>query len=333
MLYLTTRSKHDAYTAHRTLCADLGPDGGMFLPYCMPVMARQEVLALADKSFSQCVADVLNSFLSCRLTGWDVEFCIGRYPVKTEDISHRIIVAQTWQNQAWDYAWAELALAEKICPEELPEGKPSAWLKIAIRIAFLTGIFADLIRQGIADPEHPVDVAVPGGDFSVPMSVWYGRQMGLPIANIICGCDGDGAVWDLLHLGAVKADMEMPAHFERLVCGALGFDEANRYSQICKDGGVYSLLPVDAEKLRRGMFAAVISSDRLEATILGAQRTSGYVLGPESALGYGALLDFRAKTGENRPALLLAERSPVLDALHVASCIGMTVAELKEKLK
>ena len=333
MLYLTTRSKYDAYTAHRTLCADQSPDGGQFVPYCMPVMDRVQILELSEKSFSQCVAEVLNRFFSCRLTGWDVEFCIGRYPVKTEDISHRMIVAQTWHNQAWDYAWAERALAEKICGGELPAGDPSAWLKIAIRIAFLTGIFADLIRQGIADPEHPVDVAVPAGDFAAPMSVWYARQMGLPIANIICGCQGDGTEWDLLHLGTVKLDEDMPVHFERLICGTLGFDEAKRYSDACRDAAVYSLLPVDGEKLRRGVFAAVISNDRLEATILGAHRTSGYVLGPKSALGYGALLDFRAKTGDNRPALLLAERSPVQDAEYVASCMGITAEELKETLK
>lgn len=330
MLYVTTRNKHDAYTAHRTLLADRAPDGGLYLPFRMVTLDRQQVLALADKSFGQCVAETLNCFFSCRLTGWDVEFCIGRYPVKTVDISHRIVVAQTWHNQTLDYVWAERSLAQKICGDVVCD-KPSAWLRIAIRVALLTGIFSELIRQKIADPEHPVDVAVPAGDFSVPMSVWYARKMGLPIANIICGCDDNSAAWDLLHLGTVKIDGNMPPHLEQLVCETLGHNEACRFSDIRRSGGAYSLLPVDAEKLRSGLFAAVISKERISSVISSVHRTNSYILGPNAALGYGGLLDFRAKTGENRPALLLAERSPVCDGDFVAGALGITEAELKEK--
>lgn len=332
MLYLTTRNKNDAYTAHRTYLADRAPDGGLYHPFRMVTWDRQQVLALAEKPFGECVAETLNQFFPCGLTGWDVEFCIGRYPVKTMDISHRIVVAQTWHNQAWDYAWAEQALAQKICGEYCGE-KASAWVRIAIRVAFLAGVFGELLRQGVTDPEQPVDVAVLAGDFSIPMSVWYARRMGLPIANIICGCDDDSAVWDLLHLGTVKTDCGMPAHLEQLVCEMLGHGEANRYSEICANGGVYSLLPVDAEKLRDGMFAAVISKERLASVIPSAYRTNGYILGPSGALGYGGLLDFRAKTGENRPALLLAERSPVCDGDFVTGVMGITMAELKEKMQ
>lgn len=329
MLYVTTKNKHDAYTAHRTLLSDRAPDGGLYLPFRMVTMERKEILGLGNLSFGQCVADTLNRFFACGLTGWDVEFCIGRYPVKMLDISHRIVVAEVWYNQAWDYAWAERSLAQRISGAEAP----SAWMRIAIRIAFLTGLFGELLRQGAVDMEHPMDVAVPAGDFSVPVSVWYARQMGLPIANIICGCGDNSAAWDLLHLGTVKMDGNMPVFMEQLVCETLGQGEAARYSGICECGGVYSLLPVDCEKLRSGMFAAVVSKERLVSVIPSAYRTNGYILGPDAAIGYGGLLDFRAKTGENRPALLLAERSPVCNGDFVAGAMGISVAELKEKMQ
>ena len=332
MLYVTTRNKHDAYTAHRTQLSDRAPDGGLYLPFRMVTWERQQVLALADKTFGQCVAETLNQFFACRLTGWDVEFCIGRYAAKTVDISHRIVVAEVWHNQAWDYAWAERALAQRICGD-LDQRKSSVWVRIAIGIAFMAGVFGELLRQGVTDPEHPVDVAVPAGDFSVPMSIWYARKMGLPIANIICGCDENSATWDLLHLGTAKTEGNLPACMELLICETLGHGEAVRYWDTCSNGGAYSLLPVDAEKLRRGMFAAVISSERLASVIPSAFRTSGYILGPGAALGYGGLLDFRAKTGENRPALLLAERSPVCDGDYVAVAMGITAEELKEKIQ
>ena len=333
MLYITTRSRNDAFTAHRTICSERAPDGGMYLPFKMAQLDRQQVMALGEMSFGQCVAETINRFFTCNLTGWDVEFCIGRYPAKIVDVRHKILAAQTWHNQLWDYAWAERTLAERICGASLPWEGATGWVKIVIRMAFLTGLFGELIRKGIASPENPVDVAVPSGDFLVPISVWYARQMGLPIANIICGCADDGSVWDLLHLGAVKTNNKMPAHLERLICGVLGQEEAVRYSQICELEEEYSLIPSDADKLRKGLFAAVISPDRLAGTIPSLYRTSQYVLGPAAALGYCGLLDYRAKTGETRTALLLAERSPVCDREFVARAMNVTVAQLKEILK
>ncbi len=331
MLYVTTQNKHDTNTAHKTLFADRSGDGGLYLPFRMVTLDRQQVLELKDKSFGQCVAETLNRFFACRLTGWDVEFSIGRYPAKTVDLGQRILSSQTWHNQAWDYSWAERALAQKICG--CAQEQPSAWVKIAIRVAFLTGIFGSLLEQELVSPEAPVDVAVPGGDFSIPMSVWYARALGLPIANIICGCLENSPAWDLLHLGTVKTDGAMPAFLEQLICETLGHREASRYADICSRGGTYSLLPVDAQKLRQGIFAGVVSRDRVGALIPSVYRTNSYILGPVTALAYGGLLDFRAKTGENRQALLLAERSPLCDGDFVANAMGITRDELKEKLQ
>ena len=82
MLYVTTREKYDAFTAPRTLAGDCGPDGGRFLPFQIPVFSTEEIYALKEKSFGQCVSEMLNRFFSTRLTPWDVEFSVGRHPVK-----------------------------------------------------------------------------------------------------------------------------------------------------------------------------------------------------------------------------------------------------------
>ena len=287
---------------------------------------------------------MLNRFFSCRLSGWDVDFSIGRYPAKTVKMNHRLIVAETWHNDKSDYACLETALAERIYGGNLPESGASGWAKIAIRIAVLTGVFGELIRKGTVDPEHPVDVAVPAGDFAVPMSVWYARQIGLPIANIICGTNENSAPWDLLHLGAMRTDnaviktttpdgdWAVAEHIERLVCATLGHEETVRFSEICRKGGTYSLLPSDAEKLRSGMFAAVVSMDRLAAAIPSLYNTSSYIMGPYTALAYGALLDYRAKTGETRPALLLAEKNPRCHLVQVSDAMNMLEEDLEEKL-
>ena len=193
MLYVTTRNKNDAHTAHKTLTSDRGADGGFFVPFQMPVLSEDEIDALKDKTFGQCVADILNLFFSARLDGWDVDFAIGRYPIKLVPMSHRIVVAETWNNPDWDFARMVRNLSSRIRGAEDKQGVPSNWAWIAIRVATLFGLFGELFRQGMFDSGKAIDVAVPTGDFSAPIAVWYAKEMGLPIGNIICGCK----LWDM----------------------------------------------------------------------------------------------------------------------------------------
>ena len=68
MLYISSRSKTDSFTAHRTLCADRAPDGGVFIPYKIPVFTTQELRSLKGLPFGQIVATVLNLFFAKNIT-------------------------------------------------------------------------------------------------------------------------------------------------------------------------------------------------------------------------------------------------------------------------
>ncbi len=344
MLYVTTRNKNDAHTAHKTLASDRGADGGFYVPFQMPVFSAEDLAALKDKAFGQCIADVLNLFFSARLDGWDVDFCIGRYPVKLIPMSHRIVVAETWHNPDWDYARMVRNLTGRIWGNGDTQGVPSNWAWIAIRIATLFGLYGQLLKQGLINLDTTLDVAVPTGDFSSPMAVWYARQMGLPVGTVICSCNENCSAWDLLHHGELRTDtvavntntpqcdIGMPANIERLLFGCLGVEETEHFSSVCRAGGIYSLSEDHLSAVRKGMFAAVISQKRMESVICNVYRTSSYLLDPYSALAYGGLQDYRATAGEGRTTLLLTERSPICSAATVAAALGITVQELKERL-
>lgn len=343
MLYVTTRDKHNAYTVARAIEEDRAPDGGFYLPFRMPHFAPELVAALKDKSFAQCVADTLNLFFSCGLSPWDIEFSIGRNPAKLSFLQQRICVAELWHNQQMAYSGLVRALAQKIRPN-LMKMMFTSWVKIAVRIAVVTGIYGQMLRSEVIEEGKTFDVSLPAGDFSTVMALWYLRQMGLPVGNIICTCNENSGIWDLLHLGEVRTDaapvatttpeldLPLPEETERLICGALGVEEAIRFCDVREKGGIYRLLPATQDVLRKGMFAAVVSRNRLEAVIPSVYRTAEYVMGPYTALAYAGLSDYRAKTGESRAALILADKNPVSDAAVVTSAMNMTVQQVKEIL-
>lgn len=324
MLYVTTRNKFDTYTVYRANQSDRGPDGGLYLPFRMPILSHEELIALKEQSFCQRMAQILNLFFNAQLTAWDVELCGGKSPVRLVPMSHRILVAETWHNLDLDFAQMECRLATRICGYEDTCRKPTSWVGIAIRIAVLFAVFGEL-------PDAVVDIAVASKDFAAPMAAWYAREMGLPVGNIICSHD-DASVWNLLHQGEVRTDSGMPENLERLISGTLGLEENLRYCEACENKRLFATRPGDLEELRKGMYAAVISKDRLTGLIPSTYRMGGYIMGPQTALAYGGLQDYRATTGENRLALLMSDRSPVSDSKMVAECMEMTEQQLREQL-
>jgi len=98
VLYKTTRDDNDTYTAHRVLHENRASDGGVFIPFRMPLFSEKEIAELVSVGFGETVAAILNKFFSCHLTGWDVDFCIGRNAIKLDTMSHRMVVAELWHN-------------------------------------------------------------------------------------------------------------------------------------------------------------------------------------------------------------------------------------------
>lgn len=340
MLYATTRSNTEPVTAHRALTDGCAPDGGLYIPYRMPEFTPEDIAGLKEKTFGQAAADVLNRFFGTRLDGWDVDFCIGRYPIRCVPMSHRIVIAETWHNLEWDFSLMARSLVSLLSGEEITE--PGDWAVTAIRIAALFGIFAELMRTGIAGPDTPVDISVASGDFSAPMAAWYARSLGLPIASIIVCCNENSAPWDLIYkaqlrTGAVAiptatpdCDQTLPRGLERFihVCG--GEEEVRRYLDTCRKGELYCPGGEIYPAMRRNTHASVVGSKRVLSAIPNLYKTNSYIPGPYTALAYSGMLDYRARTGESRLALVLSERSPIRDAEAVCAAMGIPLEELEK---
>ncbi len=343
MLYTTTRNQNDVFTAHRAIHTDCAPDGGLYLPFRMPKWEKEQIMALADNSFCQNVADVLNCFFAANFSGWDIEFVLGRKPAKMTVVSRREIIVEAWHNTKKNFDHSVRTISDRLRKEGVGQ-LPTDWVKIAVSIAFLFAIYGEYLKEDAAAVLTPVDIAVATGDFSAPISAWYARQMGLNIGNIICGCNANGGVWELLHKGefatgaatvqtvAPDGDYTVPRDLERLIHGVFGVSGNQSYLEKCASGSIYKLSTEQQDALRKGMFAAVISDERIGSLVSSIYRTNAYIFGPYAAMAYGSLMDYRAKTGESRTALLISERSAGCDAEFVAQCLDISISELQQKL-
>lgn len=344
MLYVTSRNDKDSFTAQRAIAESRGPDGGIYVPFRITPLSEEELGELANISFNQCLALILNRLLHTRLTGWDMDLCIGRYPVRLSSMSHRIVIGESWHNPDGDFRAMVRDISRLVRSDKGNADDYGPWMEMSVRIAVSFGIFAELMRQGMVSPGNPMDVSVVSGDFFAPMSIWYARMMGLPAANIVCCCNENSGIWNLIHHGELRtdqpcihtatpeADVSVPDGLECLISACCGTEETDLYLETVRRGRMYCPAPHHLDKLRQGIQVSVISGPGMMRTIPNVFSTSRTLLSPYAALAYAGLLDYRARTGESRYGLILAEKSPATDPATVSEALNISPKELRELL-
>ena len=343
MLYVTTRTDKDVYTAHRVLCQKYGPDGGLFVPFRAPRFTPEQIDGFSRMSFSACVAELLNIQFHVSLTAWDVDLAVGRYPVRLQKLSQKILCVQCWHNThgLLDRMVEKLAVLVAGSREESLEGD---WIGIAVRIGILFGIYGELKRAGIASMEVPFDVACVSGDFLGPVSALYARSWGLPVGNVVCCCNENSNLWNFFSHGQLRvesnpvssclpaADVKVPENLERMIHTVSDEEETTRFAKCVASGSSYYLPPHFLPNLRQGIYICVVSQVRSLSTISNVYGSGGYLLSPYDALCYAGILDYRARTGSNGYALIFSERSPGLDAKTIADALNITVLEAEYRI-
>lgn len=317
MLYVTTRNGKDAFTVQHVLTADRGADGGLYVPLRFPKLSESDLQKLRERSFNQRVSAMLNLFLTKKLSGWDLDFSVGRYPVRLNELPHRMLMGEFWHNPQWSYDYLERKIQE-LLPEH-SENKNS-WLRVAVRMA----IVAAALFECREVPDDGIDTAVPMKDFTLLESVLYLRKMGFPVGNIICCCSEQDQLWDLVCLGQMKTEGTLPENLERIIFECGGSREVERYLSCCISDETYSASDEMLQELRKGLFVSVVSDSRMENAIPNVFRTHRYVLQPDSARAYCGLMDYRAKTGISRPALIVCDESPACSAEDIADRLELS---------
>ncbi len=330
MLYVTTRNNRDTFTVQQTLKNDRGPDGGQFIPYRSAVFSKEEVHSLLKLPFDQCAAKVLNRLLDLELSGWDISFYVGRRPVRIRNLGYRTMIAEAWHNPDWRFDRVVQNILHLVSQDS---GEPTQWLQIAVRIAVFAAICAENDRSGI---HAAVDFALVSGDFSAPMAAWYARSWGFPIGSIVCCCNENGNLWDLIANGQLRtdgislstdtpaADAVIPVGLEQLIYACGGTGEVESYVDAYMQGKTY--IPTDAslKKLREGVYVCVVGNQRMLDTIPRAYASRDYLLSPYDALCYCGVSDYRARFGETGPVMVFSERNPVCDRDTVAQAMGIS---------
>lgn len=333
MLYITTHDNRDAHTAYKALHTDVAQDGGLYVPFHLPSFTQEEILSFRNKSFGETAAHILNLFFSARLTAWEIDSCIGRSPIRITALNRKIYAAELWHNLEGVYGYLEKCLYSRLASES---GLPSNWARIAIEIAALFGVYGCALQQELLSESQSFEIAVSVGDFTTPMAAIYAKKLGLPIGNVIMCAQDNSALWDLINRGEMGTSLLTPERklgAERLIHSVFGTEETLRFHSICQRHGVYTVSEEQLPAISDGLFAAVVSENRINTTINSIYRTNQYLISPKGAVCHAGLQDYRAKAGESSPTFLLTYESPMSCHEALAQATGLGIEEIQRLQK
>ena len=303
MIYVSTRNPSDTYTAYRALHEAVAPDGGLYVPFHLPTFTREELTSLKEQSFAETVAQILNLFFSLNLTKSDVEGAVGRMPAKLETVGQHLKIAELWHNAEGNCQYLLDHLLELITQTS---ASTAGWAVVAIKIALLFGVCstAEAAMKNF-------DIAVNTDDFSDITAVCYSKAMGLSINFIVCICNDNSSLWDLINKGEFSTSLTQPKYFEVFLYKYFNREQVLGYLDACERRTVYRIEETEQQLLRGNLFAAVVSNERVDSVISSMLSTNKYALDTNGAFAYGGLQDYRASVGISNETLILSKQRPI----------------------
>ena len=213
------------------------------------------------------------------------------------------------------------------------------WGRLAPQIVYYVSAYLDLVNSGKIASGDPVNVCVPTGNFGNIFAAYIAREMGIPIAKLICASNSNNVLTDFINTGVYdrtrefhktispSMDILISSNLERLlsVCG--GAELTGELMAELKSAGKYIAPDALMAKIREHFAGYCMSEDETRATIRDIFAAHHYLIDTHTAVGMGSVKKYRAETGDNTPVILASTASPYKFAADVCGALGLTVGE------
>ena len=214
------------------------------------------------------------------------------------------------------------------------------WGRLVPQIAYYVSAYCDLLERGEAAMGEAMNVCVPTGNFGNILAAYFAREMGIPIAKLICASNENNVLTDFFASKGTynrnrpfhttispSMDILISSNLERLLFLASGYnDEAVKglMKQLAKDGSY--TVPADMYQPIQEIFEAGCCDDvRTKQTIRKLFEQENYLCDTHTAVAVAVYEDYRARTGDTTPTVIASTASPYKFCQSVITALGGTV--------
>ena len=196
-----------------------------------------------------------------------------------------------------------------------------------------------------------INVVVPTGNFGNILAAYYAKNMGLPIAKLICASNENKVLFDFFKTGTYDRNREfvltsspsmdilISSNLERLIYRIAG-DDANTNKELMdslKKDGRYTITDDMRAKLE-DFYGNYASEAETAEAIKSIYYNTGYVIDTHTAVAASVYKKYVAETSDETKTVIASTASPfkftrsVMDAIDKAKYDKMTDFELVDEL-
>ena len=215
--------------------------------------------------------------------------------------------------------------------------------RLVPQIVYYVYAYAKLLQNEEITAGEEINVVVPTGNFGNILAAYFAKQMGIPIAKLICASNDNKVLYDFFETGVYDKNREfiltispsmdilISSNLERLVYMITGCD-AKKNSELMKalkEKGVYELS--DDMKANLSDFAAgYATEEEVMAKIADVYKKTGYVMDTHTAVAASVCEKYQKESGDAHKTVIASTASPYKFSRSVMTAIDPRYEELDE---
>ena len=191
--------------------------------------------------------------------------------------------------------------------------------RLVPQIVYYVYAYAKLYANGDIAKDEKINVVVPTGNFGNILAAFYAKNMGLPIAKLICASNENKVLYDFFTTGEYNKNREfiltnspsmdilISSNLERLIYRIAGND-ATKNAGLMKElseTGKYTVTPEMKEKLA-DFYGNYTSEKETGEAIKKLYEDTGYVIDTHTAVAAGVYDKYKKETGDTKTKTVIA---------------------------
>lgn len=187
------------------------------------------------------------------------------------------------------------------------------------QITYYVYAYAKLYANGKIAKDEKINIVVPTGNFGNILSAFYAKNMGLPVAKLICASNENKVLYDFFEIGkydknrefiltsSPSMDILISSNLERLIYWAAGNDAKKNveFMTALTKEGVYEITPQMQEKLK-DFYGNYASEEETAEAIRTLYEKTGYILDTHTAVAASVYGKYKAETKDEQTATVIA---------------------------
>lgn len=215
--------------------------------------------------------------------------------------------------------------------------------RLVPQVVYYVYAYAQLLKEGKISDGEKINVTVPTGNFGNILAAYFAKNMGVPIAKLICASNENKVLYDFFETGVYDKNREfvltsspsmdilISSNLERLIYLAADSDadKNTAFMKSLSTAGKYEI-SADMKAKMTDFYGGYATEQETADTIKALYEKTGYVIDTHTAVASTVLNKYKQATGDDTKTVLASTASPFKFTRSVMNAIDAKYDKMED---